>query len=83
MWCARDALKCLQRLLTRQDLAGMCGITVRYVDMWVKKGKLPKPIYIAPHNPRWCPSEVQQWLKTRPRQLTSRVNRQLTSSLSK
>jgi predicted DNA-binding transcriptional regulator AlpA len=65
MTCARAALKCLARLLTKQDLARRYGVSVRTIDDWRFKGRLPEAIYPVPSAPRWCPAELERWEKGR------------------
>ncbi len=67
MWCARNALKCQSRLLTKQDLAAALQVTPRTISKWVHAGWIPAPIYVAPQAPRWCPCEFERWKRKQKR----------------
>ena len=75
VWTARQLVKGLAQLLTRQDIARMCQISQRTLSEWMHDRKLPAPIYVAPHAPRWCPAEIERWLKQRRTISQKRVNR--------
>lgn len=58
------------QFLTDRDVAERYRVTRQSVWRWAKSGRLPKPIYLAPHTPRWRLSDLQRaeatW-KTAPR----------------
>lgn len=43
-------------LLTKQDIAIRCAVTVRTVERWAAEGVLPRAIRI--HGPRWRPEQI-------------------------
>jgi predicted DNA-binding transcriptional regulator AlpA len=78
VWTARQLVKGLSQLLTRQDIARMCQISQRTLSEWMQAGRIPAPIYVAPHAPRWCPHDIERWLKRR-RSISQRsINRPIT-----
>src|SRR5690242_5624399 len=46
-------------LLKIKEVAAMLGVTETCVHRNVKRGRLPKPVYVAERTPRWILSEIE------------------------
>jgi hypothetical protein len=52
---------------TKQTLARFLGLSVRSLDRANALGLLPRPDVVCGRSPRWSPSTVEKWLRTRPK----------------
>lgn len=50
-------------LMRKKDVAKYCQCSERQVELMVKAGRLPKPIYISESSPRWRHEDLTAWLK--------------------
>jgi hypothetical protein len=55
------------RCLDKQGLANYLAISVRSLDRANAMGLLPPPDLMISRSPRWSPSTVEKFLRTRPR----------------
>ena len=55
------------KLLTRKEVAKMCGLSPNAVYYHLHKGNLPQPIRIGEKSVRWVEEEIQEWIMSRPR----------------
>jgi predicted DNA-binding transcriptional regulator AlpA len=51
----------------KQGLARFLGLSVRSLDRANAMGLLPCPDLVCGRSPRWSPSTIEKWLRTRPR----------------
>jgi len=49
-------------LMKKKDVAEFFQCSVRQVELMVKAGKLPKPVYIGDSSPRWQRKTLVDWL---------------------
>jgi len=49
-------------LMKKKDVAEFFQCSVRQVELMVKAGKLPKPVYIGDASPRWQRKTLVDWL---------------------
>ncbi|MEJ7593032.1 MAG: hypothetical protein WKF77_15910 [Planctomycetaceae bacterium] len=49
-------------LMKKKDVAEFFQCSVRQVELMVKAGKLPKPVYIGDASPRWQRKTLMEWL---------------------
>ena len=54
-------------------LANTLGVARSTIYRWVDSGHFPKPVVLGPEtdknsSTRWLRTEVEEWLKTRPRE---------------
>ena len=57
-------------MMKKKDVAKFLQCSERQVELMVKAGKLPKPVYISDASPRWQRSVIEAWLE----QLESETN---------
>ena len=50
------------RLLTVQEVAAACGVSVPSVWRWSREGSFPVPVRVAKRSTRWRREEVEAWL---------------------
>lgn len=53
----------MERLLTKHEVASICGLSERSVWRLSEKGDMPKPISIGGSR-RWRESELRQWISS-------------------
>ena len=61
-----DALSDVQELPslnTKKETAAFARCTTRNIELLVKAGKFPAPIYLGKH-PRWRRSDLLKWLES-------------------
>ena len=51
----------------KQRLARFLGLSVRSIDRANTAGLLPCPDLICGRSPRWNPSTIEKWMRTKPR----------------
>ena len=51
----------------KQGLARFLGLSVRSLDRANAMGLLPCPDLVCGRSPRWSPSTIERWLRTKPR----------------
>lgn len=51
----------------KQGLARFLGLSVRSLDRANAMGLLPCPDLVCGRSPRWSPSTIEKWLRTKPR----------------
>jgi predicted DNA-binding transcriptional regulator AlpA len=58
----------MTKLLTREEVAEILGISTQSVDKWSnpKVGKLPPPIEMSRRVVRFRQSDIEKWLKSQP-----------------
>ena len=49
-------------LLDRPELCQQLGISLWTLSIWIKQGKLPKPIVLSDSSHRWRASDIAAWL---------------------
>jgi len=49
-------------LMKKKDVAAFFQCSARQVELMVKAGKLPKPVYIGDASPRWQRKTLMEWL---------------------
>lgn len=49
-------------LMKKRDVAKFFQCSERQVELMVKAGKVPRPIYISDSSPRWRHSDLMAWL---------------------
>jgi prophage regulatory protein len=57
-----------EMLLSVKDVAELLSISRRSVWRYVKRGKLPRPLYLSRRLLRWRASDVQRYLDSLPQQ---------------
>ncbi|MDE0033302.1 MAG: AlpA family transcriptional regulator [Deltaproteobacteria bacterium] len=55
------------RLLTRQQIESITGLTRSTIYRLMRMGDFPEPIRIGQRAVRWPESEIEAWLSNRPR----------------
>ena len=50
------------RLMTVQEVAAACGISVPSVWRWARQGTFPTPVRVAKRSTRWRRNEIEAWL---------------------
>lgn len=55
------------RLLTRQQIEEITGLTRSTIYRLMRSGQFPEPIRIGPRAVRWPQSEIESWIADRPR----------------
>ena len=55
------------RLLTRQQIEEITGLTRSTIYRLMRSGQFPEPIRIGPRAIRWPQSEIESWIADRPR----------------
>ena len=55
------------QLLKRCDVEKRCQISRSAIYRLMRIGQFPEPIRIGPRSVRWPVSEIEAWLKSRPR----------------
>ncbi len=55
------------RLLTRQQIEEITGLTRSTIYRLMRSGQFPEPIRIGPRAVRWPQSEIEAWIADRPR----------------
>ena len=56
------------KLLSRVEVCERLGVTYVTVWNWMRKGQFPRGINVSDGVVRWPEPEVEEWLKSRPRQ---------------
>lgn len=49
-------------MMKKKDVAKFLQCSERQVELMVKAGKLPKPVYISDASPRWQRAVIDAWL---------------------
>ncbi len=57
-----EATKTPEPLMRKKDVAKFFQCSERQVELMVKAGKVPKPIYISDSSPRWRHADLTAWL---------------------
>jgi hypothetical protein len=52
---------------TKKSLAAYLQVSIRSLDRAAALGLLPQPDLVIGRSPRWAPSTISMWLKSRPR----------------
>ena len=55
------------KLLTRQQIEEITGLTRSTIYRLMRSGQFPEPIRIGPRAVRWPQSEIESWIADRPR----------------
>ena len=55
------------KLLTRQQIEEITGLTRSTIYRLMRSGQFPEPIRIGPRAIRWPQSEIESWIADRPR----------------
>ncbi|MFO1003300.1 MAG: hypothetical protein U0936_23445 [Planctomycetaceae bacterium] len=58
----KEATLIAETLMKKKDVAKFFQCSERQVELMVKAGKAPKPIYISDSSPRWRHSDLLAWL---------------------
>lgn len=53
------------RLMSSREVADYLSISTATVRNLARKGDLPAPVYITPHQPRWERAAVDHWIDQR------------------
>ena len=59
------------RLLRREEVLHLCGISKSTLEDLIAAGEFPKPVRISARAVGWWAWEVLAWLKTRPLALST------------
>ena len=64
-----------ERYLKVGDIMSWLGVARSTIYRWVNEGHFPKPVVFGPEKDknsttRWLRTEVEQWIKSRPREKT-------------
>lgn len=51
--------------LTKAELATRWMVCTKTIEVWVRAGKIPKPIALSPRRLRWVLADIEQYEKTR------------------
>jgi excisionase family DNA binding protein len=49
-------------LLSKQDVAGLFGVTPRTIEKWIASGALPRPRHMG-RNPYWERESFHEWIR--------------------
>ena len=55
------------RLLRREEVETRCGIARSSIYRLMRTGQFPEPVRVGPRAVRWPASEIEEWLRARPR----------------
>jgi predicted DNA-binding transcriptional regulator AlpA len=55
-------------ILTKRQVAELLQCSARQVEILVKKGQLPSPVYLGDSSPRWILSEIEAVFDAAPRE---------------
>ena len=58
-------LTTMSNFLRITEVMKMTGLAKSTVWLWVKEGKLPKPIKLSPRITVWEEEKIEQWMKTK------------------
>jgi predicted DNA-binding transcriptional regulator AlpA len=50
-----------ERLLTRQDVADLTGLTIQTIKTYRRNGTMPEHDYVIGRTPVWLESTIQKW----------------------
>ncbi len=56
-----------ERLMRLPEVARATGFSVRYIEIAWRKNAFPAPVQIGSRAIAWVGSEVDEWIRTRPR----------------
>lgn len=59
------------RAIPMSELSKLTSLSAATIYRRIKKGRFPPPIELGENRVAWLASEVQEWLKTRPRTIVS------------
>lgn len=62
----------VQKPLSRKDVCGLLGISVRTTQYWVEQGRLPEPLCIG-RKRYWLPHQLEKLLQPQAQELCHRV----------
>ena len=48
-------------IIKKRDLASRLGVSVRQIELMVKRGSAPKPFYLGDSSPRWRKADIDAW----------------------
>jgi len=48
------------------EIAALAGVPRNTAAVWMKRGKLPKPVVTLAMGPVWLKTDITAWLKRRP-----------------
>lgn len=53
-------------VLRKPDAAKSVGLSVRQIDLLIKKGDFPSPIHLAGRVAGWSIESLREWVRARP-----------------
>ena len=57
----------IDRFLTRSEVESWCGLSRSTIYRLMRQDQFPVPVKVGPKAVRWLSSEVEEYLKSRPR----------------
>jgi prophage regulatory protein len=59
------------KIIRQKELAQMFGVSLMSIHRWEQKGELPPKIQIGPRTIGWLQSDIEEYLASRRRKVTS------------
>lgn len=56
-----------ERFLTRSEVESWCGLSRSTIYRLMRQDQFPVPIKVGPKAVRWLSTEIEEYLKSRPR----------------